>query len=130
MELEKYSNHLKNIQKLSKTGYIESDLDSKFINFSDSLADILETKTPIKTLEEYNRFIIDANLPAGFTILKADQNHWKIMCEKSPDLIKKCPKSAFLSLPLLKHLEDCVIIPHLQVMGSCIEVFYGNKFFV
>ncbi len=61
MELEKSTNHLKNIQKLSRTGYIESDLKSNIITFSDSLTDILETQSPLKNIDEYNLFILEAD---------------------------------------------------------------------
>ncbi len=59
MELEKYSNHLQEIQKLSRTGYIETELNTTSITFSDSLIGILETQTPLKTTECYNKFILE-----------------------------------------------------------------------
>lgn len=57
IELEKYTNHLQSIQKTSKTGYIESELNKSLIHYSDTLLNILNIKSQINTIEEYHSLI-------------------------------------------------------------------------
>lgn len=57
IELERFSNHLKNIQQITQTGYIESEINNQSTEFSETMFSILETEGPLSTIEDYNTYI-------------------------------------------------------------------------
>jgi len=75
IELEKYSNHLKSIQQLSKTGYIEFELNKKLVKFSEELHSILNTKQKLKSISEFNNFIFHKDLDRVKQVIQTTLNN-------------------------------------------------------
>lgn len=58
-ELEKFTQHLKTIQQLSKTGYIEYEINNDAtLNYSDTMLSILDAKETPKSIDSYNELIV------------------------------------------------------------------------